>query len=178
MSLSTQLSLPDSSLFILPPAIDPITPLAPAAGTWSQNSPLFTIPESLYHGVFDARVPITIAATYAISVQLLNAYNKSNGNKPWAISKTRVFYWLVIAHNVFLAVYSLWTCVGMFNAISRTLISPFGPDGLTGTVDLPQQVLRGFGYCYHTGKGKEIQHTADLPSRWGYDEHVGWNEIC
>ena len=60
---------------------------------------LFKIPDNLYTAALDARVPITIAAVYAVAAKALNAYNKSTGKKPWAISKTRAFRWFVIVRT-------------------------------------------------------------------------------
>jgi hypothetical protein len=65
----------------------------------------------------------------------LNRYNRSAGNKPWPISKTKIFFWFVVAHNVLLAVYSGWTFVGMLNALRTTVEKWTGPAGLAGTVD-------------------------------------------
>ena len=50
-------------------------------------------------------------------VSFLNQVNAGRKYKPWAISRTRFFKFLVILHNIFLAVYSAWTCVGMFTAL-------------------------------------------------------------
>lgn len=81
------------------------------------------------------RVPITIAVAYAVTVPIINRINKNRGNKPWAISKTRPFFWFVVAHNVFLAVYSAWTFVGMVNGLRRSIQRPDAGTGLVGTVD-------------------------------------------
>ncbi|RDW84602.1 elongation of fatty acids protein [Coleophoma cylindrospora] len=127
-------SLPSSSLFIFPPSNEPQTLPPPPAGS-TLSAPPISLPASWYNDALDVRVPITIAVVYAVTVSALNAYNRSRGNQPWAISKTRGFFWFVVAHNVFLAVYSGWTFVGMFNALQRSLVSPTGPTGLAGTVD-------------------------------------------
>ncbi|KAI0025043.1 GNS1/SUR4 family-domain-containing protein [Xylariomycetidae sp. FL0641] len=95
----------------------------------------FHIPDSLYTAALDPKVPITIATIYAVTAKALNVYNKSTGKKPWAISQTRVFHALVILHNVFLAVYSAWTWVGMLRALQHTVVSPAGPEGWAGTID-------------------------------------------
>lgn len=128
------LSSPSLSLFTFPPDREP-QPLAPPPSGSSVSAPPFTIPAWLFSAALNVKVPILIASLYAISVSVLNAYNKSSGNKPWRISKTRAFFWFVVAHNVFLAVYSAWTFVGMLNALKRTVQSPAGPFGLVGTVD-------------------------------------------
>lgn len=131
---SAFVSLPKASFFAFPPAADPafVTPPPPGAIAFA---PPFEIPDHIYQAVLPAKVPITIAAIYAVTAKLLNKYNKSTGKRPWAISKTRAFKAFVIAHNVFLAVYSAWTFVGMFGALRRSMVSPLGPQGLAGFVD-------------------------------------------
>ncbi|CZS99756.1 related to fatty acid elongation protein [Rhynchosporium agropyri] len=111
---------PSSDLFQFPPSNDPRTLPSPPAGS-TLFAPPFSIPSSVYNAVLDVRVPITIASVYAVSVFTLNQYNRSRGNKPWAISKTKAFFWFVVAHNIFLAIYSAWTFVGMFGALQRSL---------------------------------------------------------
>ncbi|KAJ6785535.1 hypothetical protein PWT90_09515 [Aphanocladium album] len=126
--------LPSSKLFSFPPH-NPAPPVAPAAvSTYTVMQP-FNIPEGLFLAALDARVPLTIAATYAVTVKLLNRYNRANGKKPWAISKTASFRFFVVLHNVFLAVYSAWTFWGMLGGMRRSVVSPFGPGGLAATAD-------------------------------------------
>lgn len=127
-------ALPAASLFKFPPDRAP-QPLAPPPSGSSASAPPFTIPAWLFSAALNVYVPILIASLYAVSANFLNAYNKSTGNKPWRISKTRAFFWFVVAHNVFLAVYSGWTFVGMLGALRRTVQSPAGPFGLVGTAD-------------------------------------------
>ncbi|EPE03523.1 gns1 sur4 family protein [Ophiostoma piceae UAMH 11346] len=127
--------LPESSLFRFPPNADPAPFPPPQPGSAAYNS-LFTIPDSLFESALDIRVPVTIAVVYAISAKLLNVYNKSTNNRPWAISKTRAFFWFVVLHNVFLAVYSAWTWIGMVGTLYRTLANPLtAPGGWSATVD-------------------------------------------
>lgn len=126
-------SLPDPRLFSFPPTNVP-TPLAPIPTEISLLRP-FNIPESIYQAALDARVPVVIAALYAATAKACNIYNLSRNKKPWAISKTRIFKAFVIAHNIFLAVYSAWTFIGMGSAMRRGVQSPFGPNGLAGTAD-------------------------------------------
>jgi len=133
-SATVHFSLPSSSLFLFPPSNEPETLLPPIPGS-TLSAPPFSISASVYNRTLDARVPITIACVYAATVTALNAYNRSNGNKPWPISKTKIFFWFVVAHNVFLAVYSGWTFIGMLGALQRTLQNWTGPTGLAGTVD-------------------------------------------
>ena len=130
MSPNIYFSLPNTSLFQFPPSADPVTLQAPPAPI----SP-FNLPSTLYQQAYDARVPLTIAATYAVTAITLNKVNAARGNKPWAISKTRAFHWIVVLHNVFLAVYSAWTFVGMWKGLKATIPSPSGPEGIIGVVD-------------------------------------------
>ncbi|KAL2170541.1 hypothetical protein VTG60DRAFT_4649 [Thermothelomyces hinnuleus] len=131
---SVTVSLPQASLFRFPPNPNcGFVPPAPAGST--SFAPPVDIPDHVYHAFLDPKVPITIAAVYAVTAKALNAYNKSTGKKPWAISKTLAFRWFVIAHNVFLAVYSAWTWWGMLGTLRRSVISPLGPQGVSGFVD-------------------------------------------
>ncbi|KAF8863813.1 hypothetical protein BDZ45DRAFT_670045 [Acephala macrosclerotiorum] len=117
--------LPAGDLFNFPPSNEPA--VIPA-------TPSFISPE-LYQSALDIRVPITIACVYAAVVTSLNAYNRSNGNKAWSISKTKTFFAFVVLHNVLLAVYSGWTFIGMLKALITIFANPLGPSGLAGTVD-------------------------------------------
>jgi len=122
-------SPPAATLFKFPPHSDP-QPIPPPHFGYP-----FTIPDDLFTAALDPKVPITIAAVYAVTAKALNAYNRSTGKKPWAISKTKAFHVFVIFHNIFLAVYSAWTWYGMFGALRNTIASPNGPDGWVGTMD-------------------------------------------
>lgn len=146
MDSDLQLSAPSSSLFVFPPIIDPRTLTPPQAGS-TLSAPLFSIPDSIFNAALDYRVPITIAIIYATTVVSVNKYNKSRGNTAWGISKTKAFFWFVVVHNVFLAVYSAWTFVGMWGALQRSVANPWGADGLVGTVDslCKIQGARGLG---------------------------------
>jgi hypothetical protein len=122
-------SAPAATFFQFPPRSDP-QPFPPPHFDY-----LFTIPDNWYTAALDPKVPITIAAVYAVTAKALNAYNRSTGKKPWAISKTKAFHAFVILHNIFLAVYSAWTWIGMLKALQNTIASPNGPDGWAATVD-------------------------------------------
>ncbi|KAF4635329.1 hypothetical protein G7Y89_g2771 [Cudoniella acicularis] len=133
-SATVHLSLPSWDSFRFPPSTEPRTLPPPTAGS-TLYAPPFSIDSSFYVDALDVRVPITIACIYAAIVASLNAYNKSNGNKPWWISTTKVFFWFVVAHNVFLAVYSGWTFIGTWNALQRTLDNGSSAGLLARTVD-------------------------------------------
>ncbi|KAF5024273.1 hypothetical protein F66182_3641 [Fusarium sp. NRRL 66182] len=126
-------SMPDSSLFNFPPANAP-APIAPLDVPASIMRP-FNIPEHIFTAALDAKVPLTIATLYAVTIKSLNVYNKSHGKKPWAISKTRPFFVFVVLHNIFLAVYSAWTFWGMLGGMRRSIQHPSGPQGFAGTAD-------------------------------------------
>ncbi|KLU88910.1 hypothetical protein MAPG_07891 [Magnaporthiopsis poae ATCC 64411] len=156
---NVHLGLPSPSLFSFPPNPDPAF-IPPAAPGSMASAPPFHIPDHIYQSVLDPKVPITIAAVYAVTIKSLNAYNKSTNRRPWAISKTRPFFWFVVLHNVFLAVYSAWTFWGMIGTMRRAVVSPFGPDGLAGTVD---------SFC-------RLQGPAGLGNAAFYDESINdWN---
>ncbi|KAI5811806.1 ELO family [Pyronema omphalodes] len=76
------------------------------------------IPADIYAAALDVRVPLTIAAVYAVSAHLLN--HCATG-KPYRIANTRIFKVFVVLHNVFLAVYSAWTFVGMVRGMHNAL---------------------------------------------------------
>ncbi|KAL0930842.1 GNS1/SUR4 family protein [Colletotrichum truncatum] len=153
--------LPPASLFTFPPdgahmAIPPPQPGSIAA------APPFEIPDHIFSAALDPKVPITIAATYAVTVSLLNKYNRSTNRKPWAISKTKPFFAFVVLHNVFLAVYSAWTFWGMLGGMRRSVVSPFGPNGLAATAD---------SFCQLNGNG-------GFGSATVYNETVGfWQSL-
>lgn len=126
-------SAPDSTLFSFPPTNAP-APIPPVDVATSILRP-FNIPGHIYTAALDAKVPLTIAILYAVTVKSLNIYNKSHGKKPWAISKTGPFHVFVVLHNVFLAVYSAWTFWGMLGGMRRSILNPMGPQGLAGTAD-------------------------------------------
>jgi hypothetical protein len=95
----------------------------------------FTIPSDVYNGLLSPNVPITAALVYASIVAYLNTVNAQRKYKPWAFSRTRLFKFLVITHNVFLALYSAWTFIGMINTLQLSVTDPRTDYGLAGTVD-------------------------------------------
>ncbi|KAH8699147.1 putative fatty acid elongase [Talaromyces proteolyticus] len=124
--------LPPAAFFKLP-SQQPMS-LTPPLNEPSLAQP-FQIPPSLYAQLLDYRVPITIAAVYATTVVILNRVNKARAYRPWAISKTSWFKVLVILHNVFLAVYSAWTCIGMWTALRNSIPRFNNEYGAVGVVD-------------------------------------------
>lgn len=116
MSNSTILS--KGSSYISSPNFDAFK--FPVGLALPQGPPAGTPFASWFEFFMDVRVPIIIAATYATLVHLANHYRRTN-KEPLAMCKTRVFKWLVLAHNMGLCVYSAWTCAGMSAAIYRTV---------------------------------------------------------
>ncbi|KAK3313475.1 fatty acid elongase-like protein [Apodospora peruviana] len=162
-------SLPSAELFSFPPSTDPafVTPPPPNSIPFA---PPFAIPDHVYQAVLPAKVPLTIAALYAVTAKLLNAYNKSTGKKPWGISKTKTFKAFVIAHNVFLAVYSAWTFWGMLGTLRRSMVSPLGPHGLAGFADSVCQ-LNGPG-----GLGNAVFYNQETESWQSYSPYAGFEK--
>ncbi|OCT50191.1 hypothetical protein CLCR_06639 [Cladophialophora carrionii] len=121
-SPQVKLSTLPLSHFKFPPAPEPTTvPPPPAASNAPALAHPFTVPTDIYNDLLKPQVPITVALVYMSLVSVLNQVNANRGNKPWAISRTRLFKLLVIFHNIFLAAYSAWTCVGTVNALHRSL---------------------------------------------------------
>jgi hypothetical protein len=143
---TVRIALPPASLLNFPPNELPVTIPAPHVSEWTWKQP-FNIPNDLYNQLLDVRVPITIASVYALTVVLINRINKARGYKPYAFSNSRLFKAFVVLHNVFLAVYSAWTFVGMFQAFRNSWPDHDEPNGLVGVVDSLCKINgpRGYG---------------------------------
>lgn len=128
MSSTLQFSKPPQGIFSILPSFDP--DVIPPLGLTP-----FYIPTDIYRNLLDYKVPFTVAAIYAGTVFSLNSYNRKNQSKPWAISKTKLFFTFVVLHNITLALYSGWTFLGMWGTLSRSIPSPHGPDSLVKIVD-------------------------------------------
>ncbi|MCJ1289004.1 hypothetical protein MMC34_000536 [Xylographa carneopallida] len=130
---AVHITWPPSSILKFPPANLPSVLAPPVAdGTFARP---FNISPELYNNLLSVNYPLTIAAIYAASVYLLNRYNAQRDHKPWSFSKTSAFFAFVISHNVFLAIYSAWTFVGMINAVKNSWPSWHDDHGLAGVVD-------------------------------------------
>src|SRR5437016_4008834 len=121
------------SLLRLPPDSRPAT-LPPPSNNPAFAHPL-SIPSHMYNSLLDVNIPLTIALVYMTTVAYLNRYNAQRNHNPWAISRTRLFLLFVITHNIVLALYSAWTCLGMINAVRLSFPGWTGPYGLAGVVD-------------------------------------------
>ena len=130
---SVHFTYPSTSLLNYKASSNPEA-LSPPVSSFAFARP-FNIESELYNRVLHPAVPIVTAIFYAICVAYANSYNKKRDYKPWPISKTLAFYLLVITHNIFLSLYSGWTCFGMFNAIRHSWPGFNGPDGLAGVAD-------------------------------------------
>lgn len=130
---SVHFTYPPASLLFFTPSSNPAA-LSPPISDFSLARP-FTISPKLYSNALNAAVPITIAILYGSAVTFVNRMNKERDYKPWAFSKSVVFYFLVVAHNIFLAAYSAWTFLGMLNAIRGSWPGWNGQHGLAGVAD-------------------------------------------
>ncbi|KAH7026763.1 fatty acid elongase [Macrophomina phaseolina] len=160
---SFHLECPSREFFKFPPDWAPPA-LPPPQFTGTLRAP-FSINAETYNALLSPKVPATIATIYAIAVTLLNRYNKSRGNKPWTISRTKGFFAFVILHNVFLAVYSGITNVAMARALYR--MSPGLNAGLVENVDALCKIhgLRGLGNSVsfnNTGDGWNVKNSQIL----------------
>ncbi len=171
MAARVLLRVPSAALFRFPPNPEPAFIPPPGPGTAAFTPPV-TIPDWFYSASLDIRVPLTIAAVYAVTAKLLNVYNKSTNRRPWAISQTRGFFAFVVLHNVFLAVYSAWTWIGMLGALSRVVANPFASTGdrsTSGWAATIDSVCRlsgspGLGNGLHYDENAGIWLTQSSPS--------------
>jgi hypothetical protein len=125
---------PSWSTLKFPPETAPPPLTNPYNGEPTFANP-FQIPQDVFAGALSYKVPLAIASVYAVTVTYFNWYNRQHGNKPWRIAKTRAFYYFVIAHNIFLAVYSAVTCVAMVRALKRSIPHYSEPNAVVGTID-------------------------------------------
>lgn len=185
-SLRVHMTGPDPALFagIFSPTGEPQFLPPPLPGS-TPSAPPVLLPDHWYRAALDPKVPLTIAALYAVSAKLLNRYNISNGKKPWALSKTRQFHAFVVVHNIFLAVYSAWTFAAMVGVMRRSVVNPLGPQGVNGFVDSmtrlhgPAGLGNAVYYSHDEGRWLSYSHNVSLapdgtPSRT--DLGRVWNE--
>ena len=160
---SLHVTHPPWSLVKFPPTAEPQA-LSPPESDFTFARP-FNIDAELYSNLLHVAYPITVALVYASVVTYVNQVNKKRDNKPWAFSKTTVFYCFVVLHNVFLAVYSGWTFAGMFNAIRHSWPGWEGEHGLTGAVDALCKIHGPRGL----GSAATFNSTS---STWGYTDRT------
>lgn len=111
-NLFVHFRLPPRQIFDWPPSdtSQVAFPYTQAKATWMRP---IEIPPSVIRYLADVKTPLTIASVYVMTVVLLNKLNKSRGSRPWAFATTAPFNFLVILHNILLAVYSAWTLAGL-----------------------------------------------------------------
>ncbi|KAL7267328.1 hypothetical protein RUND412_010092 [Rhizina undulata] len=107
------------------------------------------IPQRIFTAFLDVRVPLTIASVYAATVTMLN--RRATG-KPYEIARTRLFRWFVAVHNLFLAVYSLWTFLGMIGAIHRSIVTTRGVEGVVESLCKIRNDTRAGGIAVSVGE--------------------------
>ncbi len=179
---AVKLTIPPPYFFLIPPASEPQS-LNPPIADHTLARP-FTIDPELYKNALEAVVPVSIALIYATTVTILNQVNRRRGHKPWAVSKSVPFFLFVLTHNVFLALYSAWTCWGMVRAIGNSWPGWEGQYGLTGVVDTLCKINgpRGLGsattFGYETGTWGVTDRAIHLLEGSPDPRDVGriWNE--
>jgi len=124
------------ALFKFPPDNDPqaLPVPQPQDGLFRPGS----IDPKLYNDMLSVYWPVTIAVVYATTVSFMNQVNKSRNNKPWAISRTSLFTIFVLAHNIFLTVYSAWTFFGMLGGMRRSfsgILDNYSEYGIAPVID-------------------------------------------
>lgn len=124
---------PDFNTFTIPNFDKPIP-------QWPFPTDSHFLKDVFYPLSLNGLTPIIIAITYFLSVHQFNKivlnrqitqFKKQNPNTklpknlkslkpaPYAIAKTNIFKILVLIHNVFLCVYSVWTFIGMTSTIHK-----------------------------------------------------------
>ncbi|CAD6574822.1 MAG: hypothetical protein ASARMPREDX12_006981 [Alectoria sarmentosa] len=179
---SVHFTYPPSFLLSYEPGQNPRT-LSPSLSDHTLARP-FNIPTGLYNNALHITIPITIALVYTTTVSYVNKINKDRKYKPWAFSKSLLFWALVVLHNVFLAVYSGWTFIGMLNAVKQSWPGLDGQYGLAGAADAlcRFQGPRGLGSAatYNTSTSawgftdKAMKLAGDIPD--STDVGRMWNE--
>ncbi|RCK57537.1 Elongation of very long chain fatty acids protein 3 [Candida viswanathii] len=120
----------------------------------------------VFYSSLKVRTPLTIALVYFTSVHFINSfvrarqlrkYNETAEKKvtadelsekqlkklpaaPFAIAKTSAFKFFVLAHNVFLCVYSVWTFIGFTSTIG-TIMNMFEGNFLSSLTNYKPQKL-------------------------------------
>ncbi|KAL9046723.1 MAG: hypothetical protein Q9214_000510 [Letrouitia sp. 1 TL-2023] len=140
-----EITWPSFDLLKFPPASEPQT-LRPPVSDFSLAKP-FNIDPNLYNDALHALVPISVATVYAVIANYVNNVNKRRENKPWAISRSSIFYIFVLLHNISLAAFSAWTFIGMLNAIANSWPGLSGERGLARALDSLCKIHgpRGYG---------------------------------
>ncbi|EHA27113.1 hypothetical protein ASPNIDRAFT_172795, partial [Aspergillus niger ATCC 1015] len=96
--------------------------LRPAIAERSWNRP-FNIPTQVYDYPLHIAFPIIFASSYVLIISYLNSINRKRSHKPWRLSQTRPFQYLVLLHNIGLSVFSAWTFCGLLSLLYTSLPS-------------------------------------------------------
>lgn len=132
-SAAVQVTPIPASLLRFPPDSQPTTLSAPSNEATLSHP--FPIPSGAFNALLSVEIPIAAVIIYVTSVVLLNQFNGSRNYKPWAVSQTSVFQGFIVAHNIFLALFSAWTLIGMINAVVVSLNGVVAENGFIGVVD-------------------------------------------
>jgi hypothetical protein len=146
------------------------TALPPPVKERSFRSP-FGIDKTLFNAALHPAVPATIASLYVVSVLYLNSYNEQRGHKPWAISKWPIFRRFVVAHNVFLAIFSIATFAAMLRAAIQVWPAADSNTGLAGVADAFCKIHgpRGLGDATTFNSTINIWEVKNMAIKLGYD---------
>lgn len=177
---------PSSSIWEFPSGQTPLAP-SPFKSEWLTN---------IYQTSMKVSTPITIGLVYFTSVHYANGIvrrrqaAKANKNieslspaeikklppAPYSIARLGLFKLFVLAHNVFLCLYSAWTLLGMSSAIAQTVDIILGVSNTPSMVHnffhsvcdlqngvfsskLPFPNLEIFGYWFYMSKFYEVFDT-------------------
>lgn len=181
-SPTVHLTYPPSYFFSFPPSAEPQALIPPVSDhTFARP---FSINPEVYNNALNVAIPISIALIYATTVTILNRINSQRQHQPWAFSKSLPFYLFVLSHNIFLAIFSAWTCLGMLNAYTQSWPGWEGEHGLVGVVDALCKIHgpRGLGsaatYSHDSSEWTFTDRTLKLLDRSPDSTDVGriWNE--
>ena len=113
-----------------------VSPLEPAqfSSIPTGNDGIAYTPQSILAGCFyftmHLETPCIFAATYVLTVKYLNACNRKGNHKPWKVTESVLWKPFVLLHNSGLAAFSLATFIGVYKAVSSTLLGQNSPPGL------------------------------------------------
>lgn len=181
-SPTARLSAPPLHYFSFPPSSEPEVLIPPVSDRTFARP--FSIDAKIYNDALHVAVPITIALVYATTVTILNRVNSQRQYQPWSISKSLSFYLFVLFHDILLAVFSAWTCLGMLNAYTQSWPGWNGEHGLAGAIDAlckihgPRGLGRAATFSSESGGWGLTDKTVKLFDGFPDSTDVGrlWNE--
>ncbi|GLA31992.1 hypothetical protein AnigIFM63326_010909 [Aspergillus niger] len=119
--LSLHFSLPPARLIQFP-SIHHTSIIRPSDAERSWTRP-FNISAEVYDYPLHIAFPILFASSYVLIIAYLNSINRKRCHKPWRLTQTRSFHYLVLFHNIGLAVFSAWVFCGLLSTVYRNLPS-------------------------------------------------------